>query len=455
MTNVMFKKVLNFLKNKLDILESGKKNRREAIVQFTRKSDETSVVGDEYLYWNKFAEININRDISYDGEIVFDVSDAYGIGLEGNTFGRLRAHVRVNPSNGFTVIRSALEWVYCNSTINFNNFVIAYKNYDDYVNVQLWTYCDTQYINRRFLVAYQYVRQEPEKDFWTLYQCHYEDRTDSLPEDYSIITSELSYSYALDRSALNKVTIGLQKKNLLENNCKSYDSATLHCKVMEDGSMIFNGSQPGATIFYWNIKNGATERPQTYANSANKSVFTPGKYIVSGGSEHISIQIIAADSPNVEGSAVGSRAYQSDVIVDFPDKPYVWARIYVNVADKIENEIVKPMIRPVEIADNTYEPYKTSIQDQINLIPKLKKLTITKTTSAGGNIQLTDGTVTLTRDNASVVSVIVTPVNGTAIANSLTLSNNNYFAHCFTADPNHTIIINQSVSIVVYYYDMV
>lgn len=177
------------------------------------------------------------------------------------------------------------------------------------------------------------------------------------------------------QSVLNKSSLGLQRKNLLKNECfdaviKSEDlERNISCKVQDDGSMVFNGTNPKQpTIFYWNIANGAVNRNDAYNNGSNLRWIKPGKYIVSGGSANISIQMRVSNNPDSEGDTLGMRCYTEEVVVDIPDKPYVWARIYIDATDNINNEVVRPMFRPFEIPDSTYEPYTPDLQEQINEI---------------------------------------------------------------------------------------
>lgn len=197
----------------------------------------------------------------------------------------------------------------------------------------------------------------------------------TIPDMQNRLNSNESTIVSLkEQAALNKSSIGLQSKNLMENRCQNHTKNNIRCDVLADGSMIFSGYSDTATVLYWNLKNGATVESNGYASEANLRPWEPGKYIVSGGTPHIGIQLRASDEPNVQGDWIDT-VYENEAEITIPDKKYVWARIYAKQADNIDNEVVKPMMRHVEITDDIYEPYVPDLQTQINsLLARMETL---------------------------------------------------------------------------------
>lgn len=243
---------------------------------------------------------------------------------------------------------------------------------------------------------------------------------------------------------INKLSLGMQSKNLLENGCSSYSKTNLSCEVQEDGSMVFNGtSGTSASIFYWNIRNGAMERIGAYIAEANLRQLPPGEYILSGGSANIGIQLMATDESNNEGKPVGAVVYDTEMVITIPDNKYVWTRIYVKGNATITNEVVRPMIRPIYITNSTYEPYVPDLQTQINtnkeqvainkssLGLQRKNYLMNRCTAYNGNgLNITvnkDGSITLKGRNESNSQVMVFSNFQTGAGSSGQTTNNKKF----------------------------
>lgn len=172
-----------------------------------------------------------------------------------------------------------------------------------------------------------------------------------------------------EQEALNKASIGLQRKNYLMNRCTTYNRNGLDIRVNENGSITLKGNNTlGSDIMVFsNFQTGAGSSGQT---NNNKKFIPTGDYILSGGGTGYRIQICANDE-NAEhllaGTTVSDQPGETKFTITDEHK-YSWTRLIVyKDADFGEEGItIYPMIRPADITDSTYEPYKPSLQEQIS-----------------------------------------------------------------------------------------
>lgn len=181
------------------------------------------------------------------------------------------------------------------------------------------------------------------------------------------------------RTVLNEASIGFKQKNLLRNQCQNSTSYGISTVVNPDGSMTLNGTNnnsKGTSILYFNMQTGAgTKNEDQYINNAK---FIPsGKYILSGGSENVLIQVCISTADKSEGRIIACFGEEVQFEVTEEDQ-YVWARIAVIKDAVLENVTIYPMIRFAEITDSTYEPYIDDLQTQVDglqmQIEKLSKI---------------------------------------------------------------------------------
>ena len=158
--------------------------------------------------------------------------------------------------------------------------------------------------------------------------------------------------------ALNRTTLGTQCKNLLKNNAVTTTINGVTFTVNDDKSITVTGKANDSTkqtIFIF------------ANNSTLKKTIKPGKYILSGcpsgGSSstyrmfayHINPSTNIADDGNgVTGDFDYSNTTDSNIAI-------VIAKGY---ADNI-NLTFYPMLRYADITDDTYEPYKESVDERL------------------------------------------------------------------------------------------
>lgn len=164
-------------------------------------------------------------------------------------------------------------------------------------------------------------------------------------------------------TALNRSTLGYQRKNLLRNNCKSVTMNGVTATVNADGSVTLSGSNTvgKAFVLFGNICTGLENQFE------NNAKFLPnGQYIVSGGSSGCFIQITISPDNTAATTIVLCRAAENDVLFNITDNhKYVWGRIVVDTGADFSSPVtLYPMVRDANIADNTYEPYSKSSLDE-------------------------------------------------------------------------------------------
>jgi hypothetical protein len=127
--------------------------------------------------WYKFANIAITNAYA-DYSITFSVHVPYGSNMD-NKFGILTAHIRTDGNIQYNTAR--LKWEYAANGITPGNFVLAYKNGTNRVDVDLWVKIDSAWTFYSFDVIAESTRADRGK-YWTLYKT-------SSAGSYSAITS--------------------------------------------------------------------------------------------------------------------------------------------------------------------------------------------------------------------------------------------------------------------------
>lgn len=163
------------------------------------------------------------------------------------------------------------------------------------------------------------------------------------------------------QTALNRSTLGYQRKNLLKNTASSQTIRGVTFTVNEDGSITANGTAEAAftfAIYQWDVlpdflKNtdvtlsGCAEggRPDGYRLSVHSK--SPSSSSWTG---------IGADTGNGMTFSFGNRTDEIRVV------------IAGNTGTVFENVTFYPMLRYAEITDGSYEPYKPSVEERLAVL---------------------------------------------------------------------------------------
>ena len=159
-----------------------------------------------------------------------------------------------------------------------------------------------------------------------------------------------------NQTAINKSTLGYQRKNLLKNTAVSKSQNGVTFTVNEDGTVTVNGTATIGTTLP--IGQVVLEKGRNYALSGCPA----------GGSS-LTYRIDARYYKNNTLTVIGSTIDTGEgTVVTLPDdaddeKLFIYIRIGDNT--DVNSQIFRPMLRYAEITDNTYEPYRLSIEERL------------------------------------------------------------------------------------------
>ena len=177
----------------------------------------------------------------------------------------------------------------------------------------------------------------------------------------------------VEQNALNLSTLGYQRKNLLMNNCSSRTINGVTATVNSDGSVTLSGTNSLGKDFvpYQNMPTGLDNQ---FNN--NKKFISDGKYIVSGGVTGCVVQVAVSEDNTAQTTKILALSRGNDTKFTINDShKYVWFRLLVNSGASFSEPVtVYPMIRLADVKDDTYEPYKPSVEEYISGLSNKKYL---------------------------------------------------------------------------------
>ncbi len=149
-------------------------------------------------------------------------------------------------------------------------------------------------------------------------------------------------------AALNRSTLGYQRKNLLKNTAVSQTKNGVTFTVNEDGSVTANGTATANALL------GLSDIKLTVGK----------KYTLSGcpeGGSSTTFKLYGLDTTNWTGA--GSDYGNGDTFtIRYSINQY---RIAIYTGYTADNLTFYPMLRYAEISDDTYEPYKPSVEERL------------------------------------------------------------------------------------------
>lgn len=159
--------------------------------------------------------------------------------------------------------------------------------------------------------------------------------------------------------ALNRTTLGTQCKNLLKNNAVTQTINGVKFTVNSDGSVAVNGTNTSSSSAYIQLCGLVN-----YGNS--KLIASIGQNITD-----VYMAIYDSDWNWIGTGSAGTISWENS-----SKKRLV--RLVVKPGATINNVTVYPMIRYADITDDTYEPYKESVDTR--LIKNKSDIAVNKTT---------------------------------------------------------------------------
>lgn len=158
--------------------------------------------------------------------------------------------------------------------------------------------------------------------------------------------------------AVNRTTLGTQCKNLLNHTAKTETVNGVQITVNSDNSITIVG-KPTVSFYHQLYKN---------ADWSNKTI-KKGTYIVNGGSESLSLFVKYGTDINTDGGNNTQKGVKTeDVSITIKNETEFIGFFLSLVSGREYNVTIYPMLRPADITDNSYEPYKPTLQEQINAL---------------------------------------------------------------------------------------
>lgn len=149
-------------------------------------------------------------------------------------------------------------------------------------------------------------------------------------------------------AALNRSTLGYQRKNLLKNTAVSQTKNGVTFTVNEDGSVTANGTATSNAIF----------------TLSEISLTVGKKYTLSGcpeGGSSTTFKLYGLDTTNWAGE--GNDYGNGDTFTNRRSPAQYRIAIYAGYT--ADNLTFYPMLRYAEISDDTYESYKPSVEERL------------------------------------------------------------------------------------------
>ena len=150
-------------------------------------------------------------------------------------------------------------------------------------------------------------------------------------------------------AALNRSTLGYQMKNLLKRTDTSETKNGVTFTVNEDGSVTANGTATDGTASHY---------------IGVKITVPAGEYIMSGCPADGSTDTYRMSCYNTSWSNA-IHDYGGGIKISFTDDTVRMFTISVAPGKQVENLTFYPMLRYAEITDDTYEPYKPSVEERL------------------------------------------------------------------------------------------
>ncbi|MDE5558348.1 MAG: hypothetical protein K2J32_11800 [Ruminococcus sp.] len=158
-----------------------------------------------------------------------------------------------------------------------------------------------------------------------------------------------------EQTALNRSTLGYQRKNLLKLSAVPNNIQQVSWTPNGNGTITVNGTAYNNSDYYiagdWHSSKNVTER---------------GDFIVSCEGLVSGLKMIVLDYS--DGTTKKSYSVDAGTEVRITGVQITGVYLQLSKDVKATNLVVKPMVRPAEITDDTYEPYKPSVEERLTAL---------------------------------------------------------------------------------------
>lgn len=179
-----------------------------------------------------------------------------------------------------------------------------------------------------------------------------------IDEQHEVIKSDILK--AENDIAVNRTTLGTQCKNILKNTSTTVEYKGITYTINADGSITANGATGSETSYFSFKEYFEISKPAKYTLSGCPS----------GGSQSTwELQLYkqkqgSNDVLTLDDYGAGVDKFNTKEL----DAGMYRGYIAIRPNQTIDNLTFYPMLRYADITDDTYEPYKSSLQEQINAL---------------------------------------------------------------------------------------
>lgn len=171
-------------------------------------------------------------------------------------------------------------------------------------------------------------------------------------ENYDDSDVKADIAEVSSRAGINRSTLGYQSKNLMKNTAVTATQSGVTFTVNADKSVTINGTCTASTWFKLSINNK----------------ISAGRYKITSGIDGYGTAVLVCISPSTNFVDRVLDSTQGDKELSSMDG-LIYA-IRVQNGYTFDNVTVYPMLLYAEIEDETYEPYRSSIEERLAAIEK-------------------------------------------------------------------------------------
>ena len=189
---------------------------------------------------------------------------------------------------------------------------------------------------------------------------------DMLNHNFEAIDENMHSANSTSAAAV--ATLGYTRKNFLQTKPLTFSKHGITATVNADGTITLDGTNTnsGAFILLTNLRAGGIETAQEFDNYR---LLPAGEYILSGGASDggAKIQLRLAEEPNSIGDVYYSTpADGGEVRFTVTEaQKYSYTKLYTAKEATFDHVTIYPMIRDARISDDSYEPYRQSVEERL------------------------------------------------------------------------------------------
>lgn len=283
----------------------------------------------------------INKGNGGDGSA--DLSDYYTKSQTDSQIAAKVAEIVANAPEDFGTLKEISDWItnHEDSAAAMNSAIVANTTAIDTKADKSTTYTKTE-VNAALDSKVDKVTGKvlSSNDFTTA-----EKEKLAALKNYNDTDVKADIAKTAEQTALNRSTLGYQRKNLLKNTATSQTKDGIMFTVNEDDSVTVNGTASKNTFFEYFTADVKAKQKLTLSGCPT------------GGVVNSTYRLYVAVS-NASDLGTGLTFTRNN-----DETLKIGIEVYAGYTAK--NLTFTPMLRPAEITDATYEPYKPSVEERL------------------------------------------------------------------------------------------